>query len=449
MNLPQPTSFVQRLQVPAVVVFFIALVLLPVLAEGLHGERLRWSVAAAVNRVQQGQGGERDSIDALLQAADSNQNDDAMRFGIAQVLLEQGYASEALELAESFSENPEMQFAGDNLMVRSLNHLGRFDDSLVVYKSIAQQLKEFEEAQMNQIGWMDSWSGTSDTLAQIRNQRLNGLAYHQALAEKELESAQENIQQVVDGLSARLWLPVKARISFVERTIIAIALIGRQVGRGVDSLDLLDRYIVRLEAASDAQRAEMLDVINERMLIDFPFSRQVEKTIRQRIVAYRLGRERLGTLLVVRALILDDLGYTARSNEDRFRVVEMGLKPEQLLQDFPDDIECLRTLEKGATFLDTRGFVMLKLGKWRTAQQDFDLAVMAAEVLNQSFVGGIQNSVMNEGGRFFRESRSRELEASVLYHRMQLAEAMFEEDVANRDRRRIEELGFKPGPWLN
>ena len=449
MNLPQPTSFVQRLQVPAVVVFFIALVLLPVLAEGLNGERLRWSVAAIVNRVQQGQGGEHDSIAALLQAADANQNDDAMRFGIAQVLLEQGHASEALELAESFSENPEMQFAGDNLMVRSLNHLGRFDDSLVVYKSIAQQLKEFEETQMNQIGWMDSWSGTSDTLAQIRNQRLNGLAYHQALAEKELESAQENIQQVVDGLSARLWLPVKARISFVERTIIAIALIGRQVGRGVDSLELLARYIVRLEAASDAQRAEMLDVINERMLIDFPFSRQVEKTIRQRIVAYRLGRERLGTLLVVRALILDDLGYAARSNEDRFRVVEMGLKPEQLLQDFPDDIECLRTLEKGATFLDTRGFVMLKRGKWRAAQQDFDLAVMAAEVLNQSFVGGIQNSVMNEGGRFFRESRSRELEASVLYHRMQLAEAMFEGEVANRDRRRIEELGFKPGPWLN
>ncbi len=449
MNSPERLSFKKRLQVYSVIVFFAALVSLPILSQALQGERARWQAAVAVNRVQHGQGDVEKSTDVLLQAASLNLNDDHAMFGIAQVLLDHGHAEEALELAEVVSENPEMQYAGNNLMVRSLNHLGRFNDSLVVYKSIAKQLKEFEDSQDSTASWLDGLVGTTDTLLQVRSQRLNGLAYHQALAGQELSLAQDNIEEVIDGLSAQLWLPVKARISFVERTMISIALIGRQVDRSQDVLDLLDRYLARLESASDAQEAEMLETVNDELSLDFPFSRKVEKSIRQRAVAYRLGRERIATLLVVRALILDDLGQLARCDQDRFEVTEMGIDPDQVVQEFPDDIECLRTLEQAATYLDTRGVVKLKQGKLTSANQDFDLAITAIEVLNQSFAGGIQNSVMNEGGRFFRESRSRELEASVLYHRMQLAEEMDDQEKVDDDRRRIEELGFKPGPWLN
>ena len=137
------------------------------------------------------------------------------------------------------------------------------------------------------------------------------------------------------------------------------------------------------------------------------------------------------------------------SDEDRFRVKAMGFDPNQIADEFPDDLECLRTLEQAATFLDTRGVVLLQQGKLRLSQRDLDLAVLSIEILNHSFVGGIQNSVMNEGGRFFRESKSRELEASVLYHRMQLAEEMNDQETANTNRLRIDELGFEPGPWLN
>ena len=127
----------------------------------------------------------------------------------------------------------------------------------------------------------------------------------------------------------------------------------------------------------------------------------------------------------------------------------MGIEPQKVLQEFPDDIECLRTLEQAATYFDTRGGVMMKRGKHASANKDLDLALSAAVMLNQSFAGGIQNSVMNEGGRFFQESRSRELEASILYHRMQLAEEMANDEQAAADRSRIETLGFQPGPWLN
>ena len=449
MNSPEHLSFKNRLQVYSVIVFFAALVSLPILSQGLQGERARWQAAVAVNRVQHEQGDAEGSTDVLLQAASLNLQDDQALFGIAQVLLDHGRAEEALELAEVVAENPELQYAGNNLMVRSLNHLGRFNDSLVVYKSIAKQLKEFENSQKSSASWLDGLVGMTDTLMQVRSQRLNGLAYHRALAGKELSLAQDNIEEVIDGLSTQLWLPVKARISFVERTMIAIALIGRQVDRGPDVLDLLDRYIARLESASDAQEAEMLETINDELSLDFPFDRNVEKFIRQRAVAYRLGRERIATMLVVRALILDDLGQVVRCDQDRFKATEMGIDPDQVVQEFPDDIECLRTLEQAATYLDTRGVVKLKQGKVASARQDFDLAITAIEVLNQSFAGGIQNSVMNEGGRFFRESRSRELEASVLYHRMQLAEEMDDQEKFDDDRRRIEELGFKPGPWLN
>ena len=50
-------------------------------------------------------------------------------------------------------------------MVRSLNHLGRFNDSLVVYKSIAKQLEEFENSQRKfceLAGWLGGHDGHVD-----------------------------------------------------------------------------------------------------------------------------------------------------------------------------------------------------------------------------------------------------------------------------------------------
>ena len=276
MNSPEHLSFKNRLQVYSVIVFFAALVSLPILSQVLQGERARWQAAVAVNRVQHEQGDAEGSTDVLLQAASLNLHDDQALFGIAQVLLDHGRAEEALELAEVVAENPELQYAGSNLMVRSLNHLGRFNDSLVVYKSIAKQLQEFENSQESSASWLDGLVGMTDTLMQVRSQRLNGLAYHRALAGKELSLAQDNIEEVIDGFSAQLWLPVKARISFVERTMIAIALIGRQVDRGPDVLDLLDRYLARLESASDAQEAEMLETINDDCHLTFPSTETLE-----------------------------------------------------------------------------------------------------------------------------------------------------------------------------
>ena len=212
---------------------------------------------------------------------------------------------------------------------------------------------------------------------------------------------------------------------------------------------MIDSYIARLEAASDRQRDVILQMVNDEMLAEFPFSSSFEKTIRQRGAAFRLGRARLATLMVTRALLLEDLGRQELCDEDRFRVTAMGFDPDQIVSEFPDDLECLRTLEQAATFLDTRGVVLLQQGELRLSQRDLDLAVLAIEILNHSFEGGIQNSVMNEGGRFFRESKSLELEASVLYHRMQLAEEMDDQETVDANRQRIEELGFEPGPWLN
>ncbi len=209
MNSPEHLSFKNRLQVYSVIVFFAALVSLPVLSQVLQGERARWQAAVAVNRVQHEQGDAEGSTDVLLQAASLNLHDDQALFGVAQVLLDHGRAEEALELAEVVAENPELQYAGSNLMVRSLNHLGRFNDSLVVYKSIAKQLEEFENSQESSASWLDGLVGMTDTLMQVRSQRLNGLAYHRALAGKELSLAQDDIEEVIDGFQPSFGCPSK------------------------------------------------------------------------------------------------------------------------------------------------------------------------------------------------------------------------------------------------
>ena len=449
MNSTKTSSFAGRIQLYAVFAFFAGLVLLPVMAAGLHGERARWQAAKALNQIQQGTVETTMAIESLRDSIAVSPDDQQLKYVIAKILLDNDHVEEALELAESVAENPSFEFAGQNLMVNCLNHLGRFDESLAIYKSIALQLQEYEDAQSDSVGWLDSFAGITDSRWQARAQRLNGLAYHQGLAGKELVAAGINIEEVIDELSARNWSPVRARVSFVERTIISIALIGRQVEQSDKALGILDSYITRLEEASNRQGEDVLKMVNDAMLAEFPFSSDVERTIRQRRAAFQMGRARLATMMVARALLQEDLGQEELSDEDRFRVKAMGFDPNQIVDEFPDDLECLRTLEQAATFLDTRGVVLLQQGKLRLSQRDLDLAVLSIEILNHSFAGGIQNSVMNEGGRFFRESKSRELEASVLYHRMQLAEEMNDQETANTNRLRIDELGFEPGPWLN
>ena len=433
-----------RLAQYGVLLFFLALVLLPVLGQGCSGEAAKWKAARALHAFDQGRTDQ--ALAWMREAAQQRPDDVYLLTPLVQMLLKANRPDEALEIAERIQQDPEFSQLGYQLADPCLIRLGRFDEALEAFRKYEPAMKAQETRAPEPLA---SFFGTPDLRLEYRSSRLNDFAYHRALAGKELDEARLNIQGVIDELSQYPWYPLELRVSFVDRVVISAALIGRQVGHTEPALKRIDARIEGLENTLESMKTHLTSRVTEDLVDQFPLAPTVEKWHKRQAFGIAYGRQQLAALLVIRALLLDDLGRDEWRDRDRVRVIRLGHDPDKLLKQFPDDIRCLKVLQQGAAYLDTRAVVLQKLDDLDLAWNDIQIAVTAVQILNETFGGGIQNSVSNSAGDFFDEDTSRRSEAALLYHRMLLAEQMGNQDLAESDRQRIRELGFKPGPGLN
>ncbi len=433
-----------RVRTSAMVLFFIGIVGLPILFRGCPNERDRWTAAQAM--VQFDRGETDAAIDRYRDVVQKHADDVPILLPYLQMLLKADRAEEALEIAQRIATESNYRHLGYQLMDQCLIRLGRFDEALEAFRQYEPLLKAQESRVPDALS---RFLGAPDLRLEIRATRLNDLAYHRALAGRELEEAKANIESVISELSAQRWYPLEYDVTFVDRVVISIGLIGRQVGRTEEALELMDDHVRSLEKAIERLRHNITTPITEKARDEFPFSADTEKRYKELVFGYALGRRQLGVLLAVRALLYDDLDRDRERDRDRLRAQRLGIDPEEVLQQIPADLDCLRALQQGAAYLDTRAVVLMKLGELRAAWVDSNLAVVAIQILNATYAGGLQNSVSSGAGDYFDQDNTRRSEAALLYHRMLLAQRMQRGDLAEQDRQRIEKLGFEPGPHLN
>ena len=422
----------------------LALVLIPIMYQGCPGEAARWQAARALHAFDQGRTDQ--ALGLMRDAVEQRPDDVFLLMPLAQMLLKANRADEALEIARRIEADPTYARLGYQLKDQCLIRLGRFDEALEAFRKYEPALKQQEAYAPDALA---TFLGTPDLRLEYRVGRLNDLAYHRALAGQELEEARHNMESVIEELSRYPWYPLTLRVGFVDRVVISAALIGRQVGRTEQALERLDVRIRGLEDAVATLKTRLTTDVTQGLADAYPLAATSEKRLKEKVFGYAYGREELAALLVVRALLYDDLGRDRLRDRDRVRVVQLGHDPDSLLKQFPEDIDCLRVLQQGAAYLDTRAVVLQKLDDLARAWDDIQIAVTAVQILNETFAGGIQNSVSNSAGDYFDEDSSRRSEAALLYHRMLLAEPLGKRDVADSDRQRIRALGFEPGPGLN
>ena len=401
----------------AILLIFLALVLVPLSYYGLDSELAKWKAARA--QLQHDNGDTPTAIATMQAAIDQSPRDHWLKLGMSRLLYHDGQGKEALEIAEEVLQlNPNSTEA---LMRKSecLMFLGRRKEALETIKDYYEKSPRAE-----------------------RISQLNHLAYFRALAKTELDLAKAEIDEVVKTASIYYW-PENPPMSLQDQTLLVAAILSRHVGNHEQVIKMLDQRIEVFESSIPIFTGMFLGEFHQKMMESLPVSKELEENVKANAEIVDAEKSFLAYLYTIRALLYQEMGRNKDRDADRAAIEELGLDEKEILSMLPGKWESLSRLYIGAQYLDTRALVSLARRKnMFQARQDMDVAILAMELTVASFDGQIQNTIHNENGKAFSLDVVRRNQAVMLKHRSNLNRAMGRNEESERDLKRIGELGF-------
>jgi hypothetical protein len=151
-------------------------------------------------------------------------------------------------------------------------------------------------------------------------------------------------------------------------------------------------------------------------------------------------------LLLLRALLRDDLGEREASLADRRAARELGSDESRWLSELLSDSDYLQFAETTSNLLDTEACVRRKVARTDEQRQQvlqlLDLAIAVDEIVQLGWESDLPNQIqLNQDLRAWQRSVSRGL-AVKLRHRREVLESLGLSDLAASDAERIKQLGF-------
>ena len=384
---------------------------------GLDSELAKWKSARA--QLQHKNGDTQTAIATMQAAMEQAPRNYWLKLDMSQLLFNDGQAAKALQLAEEVLEIDPDSVEALSRKSNCLMHLGRAKEALDTVKEIYEKESGFDPIQ-----------------------ELNHLAYFRALAKTEVDLAKAEIDEVITQTSIYNW-PDDPPMSLHDQTLLCAGILSHRLGVNDQVMELLDRRIEVFESSISGLTNLFLGSFYQKLLESLPVSKELEENVRSNSQIVEAEKSFLAYLLAIRAVLHQDAGDNDKRDADRAAVEELGLDEEQLLAAMPDEWEALIRLYGNAQFLDTRAMVNLARRKdLRSARQDLNLAVLATELILESFDGQIQNTIQNENGQAFDIEGIKKSQAVMLKHRSDLNRAMGRTEESERDLQRIGELGF-------
>ena len=275
--------------------------------------------------------------------------------------------------------------------------------------------------------------------------RKNELAYYRALCGRELLLADRDMLAVINELGGG---DTEYPITFPGQVCTAAGLISRYTGQQELALETIDMRLENLRLRRDE--------------LEFQTDQKLYRLLKSVLVPLNMGlyndanrareehdgfQNELAVLQSVRAMLLVELGRESEAMIARNRVARLGLDASEVVKSLPHDHICLRILEMGQTFMDTRGFVLNKRKKHERAIEDLTIAIAAAEIHLASLDTRVQNLTDMRDMKSVRKLGNN-ICAVLRNHRLEAYEDIEDVEKANADRARIVELGFQPGRKL-
>lgn len=417
--------------------FFCALMVVSVLSSGCQSEFAKWEFARGLEAEESG---DLSSAIAHMQTAVAKLPENAgMKLELATVLAEQG-DRESLTLCDQVLAKYPSRKSALLSKANCQQHLGEFEEALATYKLVLSDHVKLNEAE------------------------LNNLAYFRALANRELELAATDIEKAIDQVESKRW-PSGLYLPLRIKSAMAMGLICRQLDQQQEVIGLLNEQIGSLETDYANFQAVVSLTIFAQIQTEFPLSKTTEKETELIRNNRDLIRACLASLLVVRALVHQDLEQFESANADRLRIRDLDYDADQLAEKLPNKFACLDLLSDATTYLDTRGYILgllpwddiawedlnldtdspVRISSYREAMSDLDMAVSAAKTIRIAIDGSFYNVPefsVADVKRIYRQMTR--IEAVLRYHRSQIAERAGKTDRSERDRQEIRLLGFDP-----
>ena len=416
---------------------FFAIV--PLLLSGCDAESAKWDLAKARNLYEADD--LKGAIELLEKAHEKAPQNKAVKFELAQRYAENGQGELGIGVCNDYLEQHPQKIDGFRLRSDCFMHLGRFDEALADYK---KSLAEYTSRSPRQ---------------------LNGLAYFRGLANKEIDRAAKEIKTAVNKIEYS-GSASGVKVPLTVRTLVEVGLVSRHIGQREAALKMLNQRIKqfheRIALTAEVLKTRVTGLIRFQ---DRP-SKAKENELLELRINFQLQKESLGQMMVIRALLLEDLGQTEKADWDRWAVQELDFDFEQISSRFPSDLNCVGSLYESSMFLDTRGFVLgrqrwvtdaqeeslknapasaqLLFSSYAEALSDMDLAILAADFVQMGLDSQLCNStelppdILDQWRDDIKRKR-----AVLLHHRKEIHLRAGNEAAAALDQEVIDELGFK------
>jgi tetratricopeptide (TPR) repeat protein len=268
---------------------------------------------------------------------------------------------------------------------------------------------------------------------------VNGEAYARAVGNIELERGLQEAQTAIDILGGDMKAAARCGM-FLYRTGEGDAA-ARQFGRTMDVRQRRYKEVKEQLTAAKAAEPFLGDLLESGR-----FVRRADNAAASyaRALAYRgycfakAGKDQLAQADLKEA---EELGADLEAAKARLDGVDLDEKAKE-----EEQKKLFDEASAFSAFLDTRGFLHYRLGDNEAALKDLNLAVEVAEALHDHQV---INSVLPPNEYAYYQKQKKKVIAVMRYHRALVQEALGNQQAAQRDLKRVRDLGFEPSPTLH
>jgi hypothetical protein len=418
-----------------VVVFVVALVTLPVLNIWLTGERQRWAAARIIQRYEAGD--QEYAIAAMQETLKNADGNRMLKVQLAGWLLDAGRAEAALQwtskLWQQFPQDPQEISVFDwfelnpvfEVHFRALVTLKKKDELVKV-------LRFWEDAHDRHFSATEQWD--------------NDFAYHCALADVNLESAEARMSQRLERLgNESAFGQIQWVIPFQTKSLVASGLVALELN-DISFRPLLGSISEKIDELNDEWKAAVLQTRVAALSI-LQADQLAEDKNQKLLTRLRFDEEKvrrqLLLLLTTQALLLQRTQFAEQVAETQQQIAELGGDINELAAQLPEFQESLSLSDRSSYYLDTLAWVQFRLNRLVEAYDNLDLAILAQEI---SHKGKTQSAVLQGRSRQSIEKYfyNNDLVTATLYnHRYELHRLANDLAAAKQDQQRIEELGFQ------
>jgi hypothetical protein len=412
----------------------LALIGLPLAAQYLPAERARWTEARAVEAQLRGELPE--AVRFMETAVEASPEDRSLKLRLAEILQEAGQADKSVEICDEL-----LKLTGNPQLVASTGGAG--------YLSRLYVCKVYSELQRGNFQTSLEFTHKREALSDRPGQSLEGLnslAYIRGVTGLELDQAEWCIEEVQKRFRRLPDAKLSRPTSLPLQALTAGAMLSRRFQRQGDLLPLINGSLRELEELQPGLEQNL--VLAAAREIFFLAQKQLpdrELAFDERLRLASLKQDR-ACLLLLRALLRDDLGEREASLADRRAARELGSDETRWLSELLSDSDYLQFAETTSNLLDTEACVRLKVARTDEQRQQvlklLDLAIAVDEIVQLGWESDLPNQIqLNQDLRAWQRNVARGL-AVKLRHRREVLESLGLSDQAATDAERIKQLGF-------